>query len=589
MRKNLQLLKIFAFSIFLIIFGCREEMDWANNQRDSLRAEKFFSYEKSKSRHANVTLVDSLVQKLKQTNKEKDFLSKISDQYGIPNWDYLVGTDIKVVNSANRGSGDVEMLVIPLVREENEFLTSLMYVENPDSENPKIYTVTNEELETFVRNEQIEKNIREEVLLTFLSFDRRMFGDRSYSAIPKELFEKVHIGEGKDYKSFKISVPEQSNPHGRQIMECINIYACVGGGSCETGVCDLCTLCVTKYCYSYSSGGSSGDSGSTGDPSDNGGGGGSSGSSGPTIPWYVANPNIYNYNGNVRAIFVQLYNKNIQLQDEELDFLESHNDVTMGFKSYLSNITLEKAQFTKWGIEFLLNNPDMTWEQFQSLFMKTPCENLKTTTNDEKFKSNVTILESKTGDSFESGFRLGTPVANSGQTGTQNQILQNKQGTKEVNMTIFNNTFALMHSHYDGLYPIFSPGDILLFNQWLVWAKNYNDNPASNPKIPINALTLTVVTSSGNYMLNFDGINVVQLPNYSQQEFEKLNNEYQDKYLDKTHTNGNFDMEKVESEFLKFVKNKMNMAGLKLFKVSSSSSNTEIYLENGSRKTRQCP
>jgi len=46
-------------------------------------------------------------------------------------------------------------------------------------------------------------------------------------------------------------------------------------------------------------------------------------------------------------------------------------------------------------------------------------------------------------------------------------------------------------------------------------------------------------------------------------------------------------MEKVEKEFLKFVSDKMNMSGLKLFKVENMK-NTEIYLENGNRKTKQC-
>lgn len=589
MKKNLILLKVLAFSIFLIIFGCREEMDWTKNQKELLRAEKFFNYEKSESKVENVELINSSVQKLKQINEQKDFLSKISDQYGIPNWNYLVNTDVKKFNSvANKGDEAVDMLIIPLVQEENNFLTSLLYIENPDSKNPTIYTVTNEELENFVRDVQIEKNIRENVLLTFLSFDRKIFGDRRYSSIPLELFEKVHVEEGENYKSFNISEPVESNPHGRQIMECITIYHCTG---CQ-GPCDLCHLCVSPYCYSYSSGSGS-DSGSNGDSgSPSGGGGGSSGSGSntpPTIPWYVANPNIYDYNANVRAVFVMLYNKNIQLSDEELDYLENHNDVTLGFKSYLSNITLEKAQFVKWGIEFFLQNPSTTWEQFQNLFMKTPCEDIKTSTNDDKYKSNITTLEGKTNDSYESGYRMGTPVPNSGQSGTQNQLLQNKPGTREVNMTIFSNTFALMHSHYDGLYPIFSPGDILLFNQWVIYARNYNNSPTSNPKIPINALTLTVVTSNGNYMLNFDGTDVAPFPNYTQQEFVKLNNEYQDKYLDKTHTNGSFDMDKVETEFLKFVKDKMNMTGLKLFKVGSNGTNTEIYLENGNRKTKQCP
>ena len=221
--------------------------------------------------------------------------------------------------------------------------------------------------------------------------------------------------------------------------------------------------------------------------------------------------------------------------------------------------------------------------------VNNPCEKVKTSTDNTKYKSNLTTLQEKTGDNFESGFRLGTPVAGSGKTDTQNQILQNRPGTKEVDMKIFSNTFALMHSHYDGLFPIFSPGDILLFNQWIVWANSWNAVATNTPKIPLNNLTLTLVTSNGNYLLAFDGSTMMALPTYTRQQFDDLNTKYVEDYLNQTQTNGNFDMDKVEKEFLKFVKDKMNVTGLKLFKVSSSGTNTEIYIENGNRKTKQCP
>ena len=207
-----------------------------------------------------------------------------------------------------------------------------------------------------------------------------------------------------------------------------------------------------------------------------------------------------------------------------------------------------------------------------------PCTKIKTSTNDSKYKANITTLQGKTGDSYESGFRLGNSVAGSGQTGTQNQVLQNKPGTTEVDMKIFSNTFALMHSHYDGLFPIFSPGDILLFNQWVVWANSWNAVATNTPKISLNNLTLTLVTSNGNYLIAFDGTATASLPAYTPQQFDALNKDYE-KRLNATHTNGNFDMSKVEKEFLKFVKDKMNMTGLKLYKVKNDG-NYEISLTN---------
>ncbi|MDR2205675.1 MAG: hypothetical protein LBE36_05915 [Flavobacteriaceae bacterium] len=67
------------------------------------------------------------------------------------------------------------------------------------------------------------------------------------------------------------------------------------------------------------------------------------------------------------------------------------------------------------------------------------------------------------------------------------------------------------------------------------------------------------------------------------------------KYLNNAATVANvsgevsYNTDKLEKEFLKFVRDKMNMTGLKLFKVENNGKNTEIYLENGSRKTNPCP
>ncbi|UKB80225.1 hypothetical protein [Chryseobacterium sp. MEBOG07] len=219
----------------------------------------------------------------------------------------------------------------------------------------------------------------------------------------------------------------------------------------------------------------------------------------------------------------------------------------------------------------------------------TPCGKIKKSTYDESFKANITSLEEKTGLSYENGYRLGTS-----QTGTQNQLLQNRPGTTQVDVKFFPNTFAIQHTHYDGIYPIFSPGDILQFNQWIIWAKGWNDIPTNTPKIPLNYLTYTVVTSNGNYLMAFDGTDVVSLPNYTEKEFYDLNEKYKEKLNSAVKvTNVSqeviYDMEKLEKEFLKFVKDKMNMVGFKLFKINSDGTNTEIYLENENRKTKQCP
>ncbi|MDV7697712.1 hypothetical protein N6B72_12350 [Chryseobacterium soli] len=219
-----------------------------------------------------------------------------------------------------------------------------------------------------------------------------------------------------------------------------------------------------------------------------------------------------------------------------------------------------------------------------------PCAKLKLQTTNNTFKSNITSLQGKTGESHESGYRIGTNP-----DGTlQNQLLQNKPGTSQVDMKIFSNTITLMHSHYNTLYPMFSPGDIILFNQWIVWAQSWNAVATNTPKIPLNNLTLTVVTSNGNYSFNFDGSSATAFPNYTQQQYDELN-EYYAKMLNEARTvsnvsgDVNYNMEKLEKQFLNFMEVKMNMTGLVLFR-NTDSGNTKLGLNsNGTLNESNCP
>lgn len=218
-----------------------------------------------------------------------------------------------------------------------------------------------------------------------------------------------------------------------------------------------------------------------------------------------------------------------------------------------------------------------------------PCSRLKALTNSPAFQSNVTNLEGRLGDSYESGYRIGTSAGGA----TQNQILQNQPGTREVNLSVFPNTTVIMHSHYNGLYPIFSPGDIIFFNQWIVWAQNYNSNPANIPKISLDNIIFTIVSSTGTYSFSFDDAVPNAFPNYTQEQFDELSSRYS-QLLEQAQSVGNvsgdvsFDSQKLEKGFLKFMNEKMNMPGAKLFK-STASGNTQLSLVNGKLVETNCP
>lgn len=214
------------------------------------------------------------------------------------------------------------------------------------------------------------------------------------------------------------------------------------------------------------------------------------------------------------------------------------------------------------------------------------CTKVKTITQNITFKNNLINLEGKTGDPYESGWRMNYPMPN----GTTNDFLQNVAGSEFVNLEAFPHTFALLHMHFAGQYPIFSPDDIILFNNWVnqVITNNQAPNPTNIPLPSVGDISLTVVSSNGTYMLTFDpNVMATQFQDYTTNQIEDLNKKYKEDYLDSANSYGSFDMEILEKEFLKFVRDKMNFPGMKLFKIESTG-NTEIYLDGNNRRTKKC-
>lgn len=207
-----------------------------------------------------------------------------------------------------------------------------------------------------------------------------------------------------------------------------------------------------------------------------------------------------------------------------------------------------------------------------------PCKSMKQVTSDKKYQEYKKNLESKVYDSYESGYRVGDPVAGSGQVGTQYQVLSNKPGTNAIDLKIFGTTFGIMHTHYEGLYPMFSPGDVYTFGQLLVNAQNNG--------IPLHKVFISLVTPAGNYQLRFDG---EYFPGWSQSfDFSELNKDYiSNDYLG----NANGTQDKFEKGFLKFMKDKMNIDGAKLIREDydgEQGNNQQLDLVKGDLVKTRC-
>ncbi|WP_336960120.1 hypothetical protein [Chryseobacterium contaminans] len=211
---------------------------------------------------------------------------------------------------------------------------------------------------------------------------------------------------------------------------------------------------------------------------------------------------------------------------------------------------------------------------FPTLPPPDPCSRLKDQKQDDKYQASENYLKTKLNDTSESGFRVGLPVPGSGQASNQYQQLSNTPGTNQLDFKIFNTTFGIMHSHYNGLIPIFSPGDLNLYIQLLKNAKNNN--------ISLNLVFVSVVTESGTYQLRGDNsINVDALNMYTDAQIATLNDTYT-----KSLGNPNISTESLQQKFMDFLKENMNIPGMEIYTVDENGNSKQLN-ENGT--TTPCP
>lgn len=272
----------FAILAFLVI-GCREELTTVENSATDERTELFFKNSLNRA-SKNFNQVSGQIAHLKSINSKNEFISKLSDQKGLPKWDFSLHSKKKGHDKSGRTTSTEDVLVVPLQEDNNNYLSSLLYIENPDSANPFIYTVTNLELYDFVHNSNIDAHIRETVLSTFLYFDDKIYDNQDFAHLPADLYPDVPLEAGKTTKSFEAEFSEdtETDPQGLHYNTiCVISNHCTRTGPCASGICDQCNLCVSQACYTVGGpGGSTGTGDGDGDGSPGDGDGGEGGGSG---------------------------------------------------------------------------------------------------------------------------------------------------------------------------------------------------------------------------------------------------------------------------------------------------------------------
>lgn len=533
MKKiNFILMILYLFTIS----GCREEADWVKNEIQRNRADEFFRNSNESVKQVNRELINNTIAKLKKFNNKTDFLSKLTDQAGLPMWNHIIEANVENYDmTLHKGQGEEEVLIIPL-KQTGNYLSSLMYVENPDSDTPQIYTITNEQLKSFVYDTNVEENFRERILMTFLYFDNSVFGRSDYGEIPLDLFDAVPSEVGEKFKSINIDI-SSTVISGLVVQICYTIHHCVGCSSSNN--CDGCHLCQTTFCDNLGGGGidmggnngdgTSGNNGNNGN--ENGGGGGGEGTgnenpentdpcSDPNSPWYT-HSSCGNGNGNGNG------NSNAN----------------------------------------------------------TPCGKIKNQRADTEFSSRITDLQGKTGLKKETGYIQ----KNSGSY----EYKDNASATEQNNSLSLpdpeTNTYikGYMHTHIndfedsDGLtrkgVKIFSPADMTYFMDLV--------KIAEDAARPLGEVYATMVSSNINYQIRFTG-NQYQIKTFTGAQRDAFKDPYTILMGSRI---GNQNL--LELGFLQFISEKMNLKGITLYRMNSDGTNTEIKLNTDKTGTLEtnCP
>jgi len=199
--------------------------------------------------------------------------------------------------------------------------------------------------------------------------------------------------------------------------------------------------------------------------------------------------------------------------------------------------------------------------KWSNIDIDDPCKKIKNRFSETKFKEKVAAIDKAEVFNYdhEMGFAAGYPPANTGVAGTQYPPMENVLGSHSVRLPDGNQYFVFMHSHNnkEGAVKIFSPYDLATFLTSCVTNANSGGS--------IGDAYAMVITSEGNYILQYTGfLSVVPVgPNVISSW-----NEWYLKQLAKIQNDDNsFDQDKLEKVFLRFLKEKVQIDGVQLYKV----------------------
>jgi hypothetical protein len=209
-----------------------------------------------------------------------------------------------------------------------------------------------------------------------------------------------------------------------------------------------------------------------------------------------------------------------------------------------------------------------------------PCSKIKGQKGKADYNQKITDLKGKTGEKKETGY---SQKANG--EFTYHSKASTNEGSNSLSLpdsSVYKDIEGFMHTHVDNTIgddgeprlgiKMFSPADVGYFMDML-----FNAQAAGRPLGNVYAV---MVTSSGMYQIRFSGT-AAQIKTFTDAQIKAL----ADSYKDALGSGKN-----LENSFLKYLKDKMGIEGVNLYRMQQIGKTTEVKLgTDGKIKESDCP
>ena len=248
-HKNHSLRYYLLFTItalLFLVYGCTKLDVERSREITSLSGDKFFSKSSNKSPQ-----VQRVIEEFKNRNVETNLIIPFLKKYGEPLWDkaFVVKSKRKTNARSTEGLTDT-VIIIPVIQPDIQEVQSYIKARLSDSVQLEIHTESEYRNLRFSNAETLT-NEAEKLAIRFMLLNKDVFSHESFIINDKRLFH--HSSNYSDTaNTVRMLSLQTTQSNSRLITVCVDIittttnYHCTNTGTCTSGICDNCYLCVTS-------------------------------------------------------------------------------------------------------------------------------------------------------------------------------------------------------------------------------------------------------------------------------------------------------------------------------------------------------